>query len=997
MKDDMIAIFGLKASGKGKEAQGNNLYAVDYVRLYLSLYGVYSKSTHKSGILAPLEGNDVSSFPAPKGFPDMKYGYSYQRIPLRKGYIYAYFEKHNTAGIFKEYEVTNEGGIVNLVWSDMENPRISWETPKKDRMTNYIVLRKQYDKKVWLVLSPIRWSKQYAEKVLGNEEERNKRMQSLECETCFKGEYDNHGFAVEEAKSILVSPPWDYLTEFSDKVKAGNYLEWENASYKAYFDRYKGQYEKNCALKKGDADNHDFYFSLFDPQGIADILCADIAIETRNLLVMVESMKTGDITKAYKKVDANALDGNYDNPELVALIDMGILLYRMSDVKTGVFTKYKSHISTDLLKTILLVEPRAKLRQKIHYIRELLSEIIMCEAYQLSIQDYLVEKMPTVNKGKSSLSKHLSGLANAPEKIDGYLDQPIGHSKNLSVTEKKIGNCINNVLSSESNTGKLLRKEWNLDEIVDSVSLITDTQDSVGDIADALLGYIRYIRANQKLNFISEVFRFVTKDGQIFVKIPEGMFTAELKNKIDFSHLRTTTLKGKGKGFLIKLSDVTDVDGNPISGSLSKFKRTNSSVSVSLDKLMPEWQKQLAKADNKGEKWAKGFKKFVDNPQFARAMIGITILKTSLTVKKEDKNIEDSLELIGSVLFLADLKQEYLARLAPALMKKIGRTLSITTVVALNAASTVDGIYLIKENQTAAGTIAIISGVSGGVGGVAIILGFSNPYTIALIILSLSSTIILEAIRDTSLQSLLKNCAYGNNYKLNAKSGIELLNKALKTEVRSDKLKSFLYEQQKTLNQLLYIEQHAIRTELTLYYSYKTINSYPHTIHESTELNYLEVTIRIWCMPLLDGEIEVYLYDIDGSDSNPPVESLFSETNIVQIDALQGVAVVRFEVEDPVNNTRKFRGGTLKIMVRIKNSEGQYLPTINGIPHGIASYFPYQNSFKTIVTEIKAGGQTRYNKKHKEIIKYDKLYTSPPADREELEIMEQKTKNNERS
>lgn len=36
MKDDMIAIFGLKASGKGKEAQGNNLYAVDYVRLYLS-------------------------------------------------------------------------------------------------------------------------------------------------------------------------------------------------------------------------------------------------------------------------------------------------------------------------------------------------------------------------------------------------------------------------------------------------------------------------------------------------------------------------------------------------------------------------------------------------------------------------------------------------------------------------------------------------------------------------------------------------------------------------------------------------------------------------------------------------------------------------------------------------------------------------------------------------------------------------------------------------
>ena len=35
MKDDMIAIFGLKASGKGKEAQGNNLYAVDSIYHYM--------------------------------------------------------------------------------------------------------------------------------------------------------------------------------------------------------------------------------------------------------------------------------------------------------------------------------------------------------------------------------------------------------------------------------------------------------------------------------------------------------------------------------------------------------------------------------------------------------------------------------------------------------------------------------------------------------------------------------------------------------------------------------------------------------------------------------------------------------------------------------------------------------------------------------------------------------------------------------------------------
>lgn len=112
-------------------------------------------------------------------------------------------------------------------------------------------------------------------------------------------------------------------------------------------------------------------------------------------------------------------------------------------------------------------------------------------------------------------------------------------------------------------------------------------------------------------------------------------------------------------------------------------------------------------------------------------------------------------------------------------------------------------------------------------------------------------------------------------------------------------------------------------------------------IYELIELNYFEIIIWIWCMFLLDGEIEVYLYDIDGSDFNLLVELLFFEINIVQIDVLQGVVVVCFEVEDFVNNICKFRGGMLKIMVWIKNLEGQYLLIINGILYGIVFYFLY--------------------------------------------------------
>lgn len=81
-----------------------------------------------------------------------------------------------------------------------------------------------------------------------------------------------------------------------------------------------------------------------------------------------------------------------------------------------------------------------------------------------------------------------------------------------------------------------------------------------------------------------------------------------------------------------------------------------------------------------------------------RVMIGIIILKIFFIVKKEDKNIEDFLEFIGSVFFFVDLKQEYFVCFVLVLMKKIGRILSIIIVVVLNVVFIVDGIYFIKEN-----------------------------------------------------------------------------------------------------------------------------------------------------------------------------------------------------------------------------------------------------------------------------------------------------------
>lgn len=49
----IIATFTLKASGKGKEAEGNKLHVVDCVRLYLLRHIPYSRETSSYSIAPP--------------------------------------------------------------------------------------------------------------------------------------------------------------------------------------------------------------------------------------------------------------------------------------------------------------------------------------------------------------------------------------------------------------------------------------------------------------------------------------------------------------------------------------------------------------------------------------------------------------------------------------------------------------------------------------------------------------------------------------------------------------------------------------------------------------------------------------------------------------------------------------------------------------------------------------------------------------------------------
>ena len=94
-------------------------------------------------------------------------------------------------------------------------------------------------------------------------------------------------------------------------------------------DRKRRDYE-NVAQ---DGDSGDFYVTVLDPLGVADFLCRDYTSKCKELQAFIEKMRTGDFEDPYKR------------SELSALIDLGIVTYRMWDTPTSLFYKYRSHVN----------------------------------------------------------------------------------------------------------------------------------------------------------------------------------------------------------------------------------------------------------------------------------------------------------------------------------------------------------------------------------------------------------------------------------------------------------------------------------------------------------------------------------------------------------------------------------------------------------------------------------------------------------------------------
>lgn len=937
----IIATFTLKASGKGKEAEGNKLHVVDCVRLYLLRHIPYSREMGSYSI-APLK--TVQEYDSVKGLPGLKQeGYSYIRNPLREGYVYAYIEKNSGQGIYREYEVSREGDLANLVWSNDEAPDVSWQNPQRKQARPYIPLKKEVDKKIWITFSPIRWNKEYAQSILTDESKRNKRMQVVDCAKCFEGTYaEEDSFSVDEA-----GRSWQHSLYMGDNAES-NYASRQDA-----FAARQNERLRQAQAEKG-KNPGDFYVSVLDPLGVADVLCADSEYKYKELQALIEKMRTGDFKDAYNK------------SELAALIDLGTLVYRMWDTKTSIFYKYSSHLDEDLLKAALQVGQRKVIRGKINKIRCALYAIVCDNVYQLVMEDYLAEDTRVQLLGKSYLCNHIDGVLAEPKTVDGFMDGPLSKMDTQPPDGPDIDKFIDKVITGNENTGKLLQTEWNLDDIAKASGLAISAGDALDSIVSNLGKWIKKIKdAKHQEELVVKLFKFTTGKGAHSVKFPECEIPDYIKRRIDYSHLSTGTMHGKGKAYTIDFSRVTDANKRPLSVRPASWKQLDK-LHVTVDTALSRWEKSILNAGD--AKWKKGIEKFTNSPQFARGMTGLSIICLTIAIQKEKKTGKDVVDIVAYSTQIVYLGMRYVEQtkiLENTISKRIItlniKRLGVITGLLFALSAFVEAASLFKTEQTGAASLLIISGLSGLGSTLLPLFSITGGVIIALVAVSFVSAVLAEWISRTELQLLLENCAYGKESKIKANSGVQLLqlSRDKGSKVKSNR-QDYLLRQQWVLNQLITFGQGIMSARLRLYFEFKTRSvGGNQVVFESTSLDYITVTFHLLNMPLIQGKADFNIIHFDKRGISMNLRYYLEDyENNVEVDAEKGLVVARFNLKEEYKADYKkyFTGGEIKVMVRTTHTsiDGKSAHTpenMYGKEQCASFYFSYQNTFS--ITQVK--------------------------------------------
>lgn len=884
-----IATCKLNVVGKGKTVQGPDLKIHDSVKLFLVRYIAYSENVNKSkiyGVYPP--DREPLCFPPTEGMPDLSsFGYSYRRAPLREGFVYIYRQiKNKSEGIYQELEVSQEGYYTNLRWEAPKAHEVegrsfsmtSWEFPIHESCGDFIHLRKGRDVKIWIAFSSFRWSKEYAISVFNDEKKRNERMQVIDCEKCFDGILEQGSFASEE-QSMMVYDPRIPLAEYFEGEP--DYNKWQNPMIQAYYNRMCDRYEATRVLMEEEKYRGDFYFTVNDVLGVADNICDDLDIERSWHQAMIDSLREGRaVEEVFFQKEKQEICDDSNALERSAMIDLAALFYQMKNTPTVPFREYIDLLKPDLLEQTLAIPERRKQREKINNLRWALSKMLMCENYQKIMADFDGEDIESLLNGKRYLSHHVNSMQLDPHYSDSYLDGAVKVQKNQTFLE-----VLRQLVDEQTNTGKLLQREWDIETIAASEALIHQMAIAMDDV---FLSFSELLKDEEKI--VSKLFKISTgRDGRVIVKIPEKEIPKRLLKRIDYTKIKASTIRNVGKSITISFDNIAELS------EYSAINLNGREFNIPINVTLPGW---LDSYKDKTIQWRKNIESLLVHPCFLRCMIGISSINLAFAIRDGSKKdeIRNSLNITACSLEFMYIGWRYAevsivvknmpSRLTKVFFKRITKGRIGGLAIILGTATMAMDIHdCFKNDEKLAGSLLVVSAMSGVM---AYVSGFSSlailaPYTIPFILLGLFTGLIGSYIKLSDTENLLKYSVFGkkHSFKIDSeKLGLmqqQLLLTAHSASAQLDEnFENYLAKQQLTLNKFIYLHRGVIRASSSLYWhrEVKPIDL-NHSRHISTSLHHVDITCMIDYLPFIRGKIDLDFGYVPSLDSTSFERGLF--------------------------------------------------------------------------------------------------------------------------
>ena len=265
---------------------------------------------------------------------------------LRMGYLYL-FNDADPGMDFMESEVLATGELRAVYWRKNKDNHGRYKDERKAsgrKFTHYTV---EKDSKWWVCFSPVQWSVEYVNKMVGDKVLRSKRMKLINCTGFLR--------SGETPSQSGVMPFYEVKAVFPPK----------SLNYNVYYATIANMAATERAEdKRKDRNNElleDMFITLHDPIGCALDMAEAVSHHTLHFMAVVDAIQSGEsVSDAFSRLTRGKLEPPTPGKEYGELVSLALTCYQLVYNDPAAILKYDGGKSGPNLNDRHAHDPRSR-------------------------------------------------------------------------------------------------------------------------------------------------------------------------------------------------------------------------------------------------------------------------------------------------------------------------------------------------------------------------------------------------------------------------------------------------------------------------------------------------------------------------------------------------------------------------------------------------------------------------------------------------------------